>query len=135
MRALITGGAGFIGSHLAQRLLEQGDRVRALDALLPQVHGDGSRPPYLAEDVELVVGDVRSPDVVRKALVGVEATSRQALVEMQRLLGVLRLEAETRGSLARRRAWPGSTAHTVVRPDRTRRHPRPRDARRASPRA
>src|SRR5512143_3943234 len=46
-QVLITGGAGFIGSHLADELIAQGYRVRALDALLPQVHGEGrSRPPY-----------------------------------------------------------------------------------------
>ena len=52
---LITGGAGFIGSHLADALLEQGHAVRALDNLTPQVHGDVARPDYLADDVELVV--------------------------------------------------------------------------------
>ena len=70
---LITGGAGFIGAHLAGRLLADGDRVRALDVLLPQVHGGEDRPPYLSPEVELVVGDVRNPDHVRKALVGVDA--------------------------------------------------------------
>ncbi len=70
---LITGGAGFIGAHLARELLEEGHRVRALDSLLPQVHGDGGRPAYLDPDVELVEGDVRAPDGVRKALVGIDA--------------------------------------------------------------
>jgi dTDP-L-rhamnose 4-epimerase len=66
---LITGGAGFIGSHLADALLARGHRVRALDNLSPQVHGtEGARPHYLDEDVELVCGDVRDPDVVRRAL-------------------------------------------------------------------
>ena len=71
-RALITGGAGFIGSHLADELLHHGWRVRALDALLAQVHGERGRPAYLAKDVELVVGDVRDPDAVRRALDGVD---------------------------------------------------------------
>jgi dTDP-L-rhamnose 4-epimerase len=71
---LITGGAGFIGSHVADRLLARGYRVRVLDALLPQVHGpDPIRPAYLNPDVELQVGDVRDPDAVRRALDGVEA--------------------------------------------------------------
>ena len=70
---LITGGAGFIGSHLADELLAQGNRVRALDNLTPQVHGDVARPPYLADDVELVKGDVRDADAVRRALEGVDA--------------------------------------------------------------
>jgi dTDP-L-rhamnose 4-epimerase len=70
---LITGGAGFIGSHLADELLAHGYNVRVLDSLAPQVHGpDAKRPEYLAEDVELQVGDVRNPDAVKKALEGVD---------------------------------------------------------------
>ena len=56
---LITGGAGFVGSHLADGLLAAGHSVRILDDLHPQVHTDGRRPDYLSKDVELVVGDVR----------------------------------------------------------------------------
>jgi dTDP-L-rhamnose 4-epimerase len=70
---LITGGAGFIGSHVADELLSRGWRVRALDNLTPQVHESGERPAYLDSDVELVVGDVRDGDLVRDALVGVDA--------------------------------------------------------------
>ncbi|MHC1763020.1 MAG: NAD-dependent epimerase/dehydratase family protein [Verrucomicrobiia bacterium] len=71
---LITGGAGFIGSHVADELLKRGYHVRALDALCPQVHGpDQLRPDYLDSEVELVVGDVRSATAVRKALKGVSA--------------------------------------------------------------
>jgi dTDP-L-rhamnose 4-epimerase len=69
---LITGGAGFIGSHLADELLGRGDRVRALDSLDAQVHAGGARPAYLNADVELVRGDVRDPDAVRRALDGVD---------------------------------------------------------------
>ena len=70
---LITGGAGFIGSHLADALLARGHRGRALDNLSPQVHGtDGTRPDYLNEEVELVCGDVRNPEVVRRALQDVD---------------------------------------------------------------
>jgi dTDP-L-rhamnose 4-epimerase len=73
-RILITGGAGFIGSHLADELLQQGYRVRVLDHLSAQVHGEGvRRPDYLSPDVELMVGDVRDADAVRRALVGVDA--------------------------------------------------------------
>ncbi|MFN2524510.1 MAG: NAD-dependent epimerase/dehydratase family protein, partial [Mycobacteriales bacterium] len=75
---LITGGAGFIGAHLARRLIEQGDRVRVLDSLHPQVHRSGERPEYLHEDAELVVGDVRDGDAVRKALVGVDRVAHLA---------------------------------------------------------
>jgi dTDP-L-rhamnose 4-epimerase len=73
-QVLITGGAGFIGSHLADELLAHGYRVRALDNLTEQVHGpDRHRPGYLSSEVELVVGDVRDPEAVRKALKGVDA--------------------------------------------------------------
>jgi dTDP-L-rhamnose 4-epimerase len=66
---LITGGAGFIGSHLADRLLAEGHRVRALDNLSPQVHGpSGQRPAYLDHEVELQIGDVRDPAACRRAL-------------------------------------------------------------------
>jgi dTDP-L-rhamnose 4-epimerase len=74
MRILITGGAGFIGSHLADDLLHHGHEVRALDNLSPQVHGpDAVRPAYLHPDVELLRGDVRDADTVRRALAGVDA--------------------------------------------------------------
>lgn len=70
---LITGGAGFIGSHLADQLLARGYRVRALDILAPQVHGPGRlRPEYLAPDVELQVGDVRDAVAVERALQGID---------------------------------------------------------------
>jgi dTDP-L-rhamnose 4-epimerase len=72
-QVLITGGAGFIGSHLADELLACGYRVRALDNLSPQVHGpERRRPSYLAPEVELLVGDVRNAQTVRRALEGVD---------------------------------------------------------------
>lgn len=71
---LITGGAGFIGSHLADHLLARGYRVRALDNLSPQVHGPACvRPDYLDAEVELICGDVRDPDAVRQALTDIDA--------------------------------------------------------------
>jgi dTDP-L-rhamnose 4-epimerase len=76
---LITGGAGFIGSHLADDLIARGYRVRALDNLSPQVHGErAGRPAYLNPEVELVVGDVRDADAVRRALVGIDAVYHYA---------------------------------------------------------
>jgi dTDP-L-rhamnose 4-epimerase len=72
MRILITGGAGFIGSHLADDLIERGHHVRVLDVLASQVHGEDVRPPYLHGDAELCRGDVRDPGAVRSALEGIE---------------------------------------------------------------
>ena len=70
-RILVTGGAGFIGSHLADLLLEKGYEVRALDNLDPQVHGpDAGRPDYLDPAVELQTGDVRDRKAVDRALDG-----------------------------------------------------------------
>jgi dTDP-L-rhamnose 4-epimerase len=68
---LITGGAGFIGSHLTDELLQHGHRVRILDALLPQVHPTG-RPGYLNPEAELQTGDVRNDTAVRSALDGID---------------------------------------------------------------
>jgi dTDP-L-rhamnose 4-epimerase len=71
---LITGGAGFIGSHLADELLAHGYHVRVLDLLHPQVHGEGRRrPSYLDPAVELVTGDVCDKEALRRALKGVDA--------------------------------------------------------------
>lgn len=73
-KILITGGAGFIGSHLADELLQHGYEVRALDNLSEQVHGKAcARPDYLHKDVELMIGDVRNREDVERALVGVDA--------------------------------------------------------------
>jgi dTDP-L-rhamnose 4-epimerase len=73
-RVLVTGGAGFIGSHLVDALIESGRRVRILDSLEAQVHGPGQqRPDYLHRDAELIVADVRDHDSVRQALQGMDA--------------------------------------------------------------
>jgi dTDP-L-rhamnose 4-epimerase len=72
MKVLITGGAGFIGSHLADQLVASGHRVRAYDNLEPQVHGGGGRPAYLDSRVELVQGDVRDRATLRAAIDGVD---------------------------------------------------------------
>jgi dTDP-L-rhamnose 4-epimerase len=71
-KILITGGAGFIGSHLADHLLAEGHEVRALDNLVEQVHGRPERPSYLSADVDLHVGDVRDAAAVDRALDGID---------------------------------------------------------------
>jgi dTDP-L-rhamnose 4-epimerase len=68
---LVTGGAGFIGSHTVDRLLATGARVRVLDNLHPQVHPGGARPAHLPADAELVVADVRDLDAMRAAVRGI----------------------------------------------------------------
>lgn len=76
MRVLVTGGAGFIGSHVADRLTADGHEVVLLDALLPQAHG--GQPPEWISGHELVRGDVRDPEVLRRLLPGVDAVCHQA---------------------------------------------------------
>ncbi|MGH9466839.1 MAG: NAD-dependent epimerase/dehydratase family protein [Terriglobales bacterium] len=78
-RVLITGGAGFLGSHLARRLLEAGYRVRLLDCLDPQVHPHGV-PTYLPAGAELQIGDVCDAAAVERALRGVSAVVHFAAV-------------------------------------------------------
>jgi dTDP-L-rhamnose 4-epimerase len=79
MKALVTGGAGFIGSHLVDALLADGYEVRILDNLDAQVHGPERRPPdYLAGDAELQVGDICDELAVAKALDGVDVVFHEA---------------------------------------------------------
>src|SRR3954464_14271519 len=70
---LITGGAGFIGRAVVGELIERGHRVRVLDSLIEQVHGDRGAPDELGTDVDFIRGDVRNGDVVAKALTGVDS--------------------------------------------------------------
>ena len=77
MRVLITGGAGFIGSHLADRFLRDGFQVVILDSLDPRVHPDG-RPRYLPAEAQFIEGDVTDRDVLSAALQGVDMVSHQA---------------------------------------------------------
>ena len=81
-QVLVTGGAGFIGSHLVDALIERGYRVRVLDNLEPQVHGNlrerGSRPAYLHHEAELIVADLQDAAAVRGALDGVEVVFHEA---------------------------------------------------------
>jgi dTDP-L-rhamnose 4-epimerase len=80
-KLLITGGAGFVGSHLADELLSAGYAVRVLDNLAPQVHGTrGGRPSYLAREVEFIRGDVRDPEAIARALEGIDSVFHFAAV-------------------------------------------------------
>lgn len=80
-KILITGGAGFVGSHLADELLDRGYAVRVLDNLSPQVHGESAtRPNYLDEEVELIRGDIRDARTVARALEGIDAVFHLAAV-------------------------------------------------------
>lgn len=71
MKVLVTGGAGFIGSHTVDLLLEKGYKVRVLDLLQQRVHPHG-KPEYLSHEVEFMQGDVADKQILSKAMEGVE---------------------------------------------------------------
>lgn len=76
---LVTGGAGFIGSHIVDALIARGHQVRVLDSLVEQVHGPhADRPAHLHQAAEFVRGDVREVEVLRRALRGIEVVYHEA---------------------------------------------------------
>lgn len=77
MKALVTGGAGFIGSHIADALLGRGYEVCVLDSLQPRVHPRG-KPAYLSPEIEFIHGDVRDKGAMGRALAGVDAVFHAA---------------------------------------------------------
>lgn len=96
-KALVTGGAGFIGSHLVDALVERGMRVRILDSLEPQVHGLArALPTYLNPRAELVQGDMRDRELVWSALEGMDVVFHlaaavgvgQSMYEVERYVSV-----------------------------------------------
>jgi len=72
-KVLVTGGAGFIGRAVTNELLRHGNRVRVLDSLIEQVHGDRERPEDFPADAELIVGDIRNKDVVARSLKDIDS--------------------------------------------------------------
>ena len=77
LNILVTGGAGFIGSHLTDALVQRGHRVRVLDLLVPQVHGENAGQ-YLNPAAEFIHGDVCDAQVVQRALDGIDAVFHEA---------------------------------------------------------
>lgn len=82
MKIVVTGGAGFIGSHLVDSLVRRGDQVRVVDNLQPQVHR-GRKPSHLNPQAEYLFEDILDPVVLEKALPGIEA-----VVHLAALVGV-----------------------------------------------
>src|ERR1700683_78058 len=77
MRVLVIGGAGFIGSHLVDRFLQEGFQVRVLDSLEARIHPQG-KPGYLSTHAEFIRGDVTDREALLHALRGVDVVSHQA---------------------------------------------------------
>ena len=77
-RVLVTGGAGFIGSHTVDLLLREGYDVRVLDSLSSPVHHKGQLPEYFPQGAEFVLGDVRSKANWETALEGMDAVFHMA---------------------------------------------------------
>jgi dTDP-L-rhamnose 4-epimerase len=81
-KVLVTGGAGFIGSHLVDELINTGHSVRVIDNLEPQVHGglreNGNKPIYLNPEAEFILGDIRDTDLLTQALEEIDVVFHEA---------------------------------------------------------
>src|SRR5438552_8086325 len=76
-RALVTGGAGLIGSHVADLLVHEGWSVRILDNLEPQTHRRG-KPAWISDKIEFVEGDLRDRETITTALDQIDVVFHQA---------------------------------------------------------
>jgi dTDP-L-rhamnose 4-epimerase len=118
MKTLVTGGAGFIGTHLVRRLVELGEDVVVLDSLEPQVHG--GRPPSLPPGVRFIHGDVGDADLADEALAGVDRVVHLAAVvgvgqSMYQIAAYVRKNTDaTAGFLERVVAMPKRPRKLVV---------------------
>jgi dTDP-L-rhamnose 4-epimerase len=117
-RVLVTGGAGFIGSHLAAALVARGHRVRILDVLDPQVHGTGSTRPA-AEGAEMIRADVLDAEALTRALDGIEVVFHQAAAvgvgqSMYAAADYTRVNSLGTALLLEKIATPGSRVEKVI---------------------
>ena len=79
MKILVTGGCGFIGSHLVDRLVTDGHEVRVLDSLEYQVH-EGKIPDYLNPEAEYIFGDIRDEEILRRVIADVDVIFHLAAI-------------------------------------------------------
>ena len=118
-RVLVTGGAGFIGSHLVAALRDRGHKVRVLDALDPQVHGRNGAHACAPEDVEMLRGDILDEALLDRALAGTEVVFHQAASvgvgqSMYEAAAYTRVNSLGTALLMQRVARPGSRVEKVI---------------------
>jgi len=117
-KILLTGGAGFIGSHLASALVERGHQVRVLDIMHPQVHGTESRRPE-PPGAEMIRGDLLDPGILARALEGMEVIFHQAAAvgvgqSMYEAARYTRVNSLGTAMLMEKIATPGSRVEKVI---------------------